>query len=132
MCIRDSLNGDGVITSAERTENNSNYQKINWVSGMFQSFNDAPGGMSEELKEFTYSAGAEYQYQESFAFRLGYFNESPLKGARRFFALGAGFKYNVVKVDVSYLFSASKVKNPLENTLRFSLSFNFGEKYSEY
>ena len=126
------LNGDGVITSAERTENNSNYQKINWVSGMFQSFNDAPGGMSEELKEFTYSVGAEYQYQESFAFRLGYFNESPLKGARRFFALGAGFKYNVVKVDVSYLFSASKVKNPLENTLRFSLSFNFGEKYSEY
>lgn len=126
------LNGDGVITSAERTENNSNYQNINWVSGMFKSFNDAPGGMSEELKEFTYSVGAEYQYQESFAFRLGYFNENELKGARKFFALGAGFKYNVVKLDVSYLFSASRVKNPLENTLRFSLTFNFGEKYSEY
>ena len=64
--------------------------------------------------------------------RLGYFNESPEKGARRFFSLDAGFKYNVVKVDVSYLFSASQVKNPLENTLRFSLTFNFGDKYEEY
>ena len=72
-------------------------------------FNDAPGGFSEELKEFTYSAGAEYLYQDSFAMRLGYFHESPMKGARKFFSLGAGFKYNVVKIDVSYLFSASKV-----------------------
>jgi hypothetical protein len=64
--------------------------------------------------------------------RLGYFNESDTKGARKFFSLGAGFKYNVVKVDLSYLFSASKVKNPLENTLRFSLTFNFGDKYDEY
>lgn len=126
------LNGDGTITGDERNTNNENYKKINWVSGMFQSFNDAPGGFSEELKEFTYSAGVEYSYQDSFAMRLGYFNESPLKGARRFFSLGAGFKYNVVKVDVSYLFSASQVKNPLENTLRFSLTFNFGDKYDEY
>ena len=98
---------------------------------MFSSFGDAPDGFSEELKEFTYSAAAEYLYQDSFAFRLGYFNESPVKGARKFFSLGAGFKYNVVKVDVSYLFSASKVKNPLENTLRFSLTFNFGDKYDD-
>jgi hypothetical protein len=115
-----------------RTNNNTAYNKINWVSGMFQSFGDAPGGFSEELKEFTYSIATEYLYQDSFAFRLGYFHESPLKGARKFFSLGAGFKYNVVKVDVSYLFSASKVKNPLENTLRFSLSFNFGDKYEDY
>lgn len=126
------LNGDGTITDAERAENNDNYRKINWVSGIFQSFNDAPDGFAEELKEFTYSVGAEYSYQDSFALRLGYFNESPVKGARRFFSLGAGFKYNVVKIDVSYLFSASKVKNPLENTLRFSLSFAFGDKYDEY
>ncbi len=126
------LNGDGTITGDERNTNNENYRNINWVSGMFQSFNDAPGGFSEELKEFTYSAGVEYSYQDSFAMRLGYFNESPLKGARKFFSLGAGFKYNVVKVDVSYLFSASQVKNPLENTLRFSLTFNFGDKYDEY
>jgi len=115
-----------------RNDNNTAYNKINWVSGMFQSFGDAPDGFSEELKEFTYSIATEYLYQDSFALRLGYFHESPLKGARQFFTLGAGFKYNVVKVDVSYLFSASKVKNPLENTLRFSLSFNFGDKYEDY
>ena len=126
------LDGDGTVTPEERAENNEDYRKISWVSGMFQSFGDAPDGFSEELKEFTYSVGAEYLYQDSFAFRMGYFNESPLKGARKFFSLGAGFKYNVVKIDVSYLFSASRVKNPLENTLRFSLTFNFGDKYDEY
>ena len=126
------LDGDGTITVDERNQNNENYRRISWVSGIFKSFNDAPDGFSEELKEFTYSVGAEYLYQDSFAMRLGYFNESPLKGARRFFSLGAGFKYNVVKIDVSYLFSASKVKNPLENTLRFSLTFNFGDKYDDY
>lgn len=98
---------------------------VNFLSGMFQSFGDAPGGMSEELKEFTYAIGAEYVYQENFAFRLGYFNENETKGARKFFSLGAGFKYNVINIDVSYLFSASKVPSPLENTLRFSLGFNF-------
>ena len=126
------LDGDGTVTPEERAENNEDYRKISWVSGIFQSFGDAPDGFSEELKEFTYSVGAEYLYQDSFAFRMGYFNESPLKGARKFFSLGAGFKYNVVKIDVSYLFSASRVKNPLENTLRFSLTFNFGDKYDEY
>lgn len=129
----DPLNLDSFINEIEiRNQNNTAYNKINWVSGIFQSFGDAPGGFSEELKEFTYSVGAEYLYQDSFAFRLGYFNESPLKGARKFFSLGAGFKYNVVKVDMSYLFSASKVNNPLESTLRFSLSFNFGDKYDDY
>ncbi|MCV9929897.1 type IX secretion system outer membrane channel protein PorV [Flavobacterium sp. LS1R49] len=126
------LNGDGVVTPEERNQNNEDYRSISWVSGVFKSFGDAPGGFSEELKEITYSIGAEYMYQDSFAFRLGYFHESPEKGARKFFSLGAGFKYNVVKVDVSYLFSTSNVKNPLENTLRFSLTFNFGDKYEVY
>ena len=133
ITINDPTNDDSFIDELGiRDDNNTAYNKINWVSGMFQSFGDAPGGFSEELKEFTYSVGAEYLYQDSFAFRLGYFHESPLKGARQFFTLGAGFKYNVVKVDVSYLFSTSQVKNPLENTLRFSLSFNFGDKYEDY
>ncbi len=126
------LDGDGTVTSEERNQNNQNYRAIGWTSGVFKSFGDAPDGFSEELKEVTYAVGAEYLYQDSFAMRLGYFHESPVKGARQFFSLGAGFKYNVVKVDVSYLFSASQVKNPLENTLRFSLTFNFGEKYDEY
>ncbi|WP_121366292.1 type IX secretion system outer membrane channel protein PorV [Flavobacterium limicola] len=121
------------ITQAEQNAQTSkNYRSIGWTSGVFKSFGDAPDGFSEELKEVTYAVGAEYLYQDSFAMRLGYFHESPLKGARQFLSLGAGFKYNVVKVDVSYLFSASKVKNPLENTLRFSLTFNFGDKYDEY
>ena len=126
------LNGDGTITTAERNENNQNYDNIGWVEGVFQSFSDAPGGFSEELKEVTYSAGAEYLYQDSFSLRMGYFHENPDKGARQFFSLGAGFRYSAIKVDVSYLFSTSKVKNPLENTLRFSLTFNFGDQYDEY
>jgi len=126
------LNGDGVIDSAEIAENRNEYQKIGWVQGIFQSFHDAPGGFKEELQEVTYSVGSEYAYQDSFFLRGGYFHESPVKGARKFFSLGAGFKYNVVKVDVSYLFNTSQITNPLANTLRFSLTFNFGSKYDEY
>ncbi len=119
------------LTTAQLNTANEAYKNIGWVSGIFQSFGDAPGGFSEELKEITYSTAVEYLYLDSFALRLGYFHESPMKGARQYFTLGTGFKYNVVKIDVSYLFSASKVQNPLENTLRFSLTFNFGEKYQE-
>ena len=136
-------NGDGTIdnsevnaaTAATQSANdlaNSDYRKIGWVSGVFKSFNDAPDGFSEELKEFTWALGAEYSYQDSFSIRTGYFSESDEKGARKYLTLGAGFKYQIVKVDLSYLFSASKVKNPLENTLRFSLTFNFGDEYDEY
>jgi len=125
-------NGDGVIDNQDQGILNSEYNDINWVSGIFKSFGDAPGGFSEELKEVTYSVGAEYSYQDAFMFRLGYFNEDKSKGARKFFSLGAGFRYTVVKIDVSYLFSASQVRNPLENTLRFSLTFNFGDDYDEY
>ena len=108
-------------------------QDVDFVSGIFQSFGDAPGGVTEELQEFTYAVGLEYLYQDSFAFRAGYFNEHETKGARKFFALGAGFKYNVLNLDLSYLFSASKVQSPLESTLRFSLTFNLGEgEYTEY
>ncbi|MBP1839360.1 type IX secretion system outer membrane channel protein PorV [Formosa algae] len=106
---------------------------VNFLSGMFQSFGDAPGGFSEEMQEWTWALGAEYMYQDSFGFRAGYFHEAEEKGARQFFALGAGFKYNVVNIDLSYLFSTSKVQSPLENTLRFSLTFNLGTgTYYEY
>ena len=133
------IDGDGTISNSEQNDVNEmnnaailKYRKIGWSEGIFKSFNDAPDGLSEELKEFTWALGAEYVYQDSFAIRAGYFNESEEKGARKFMSLGAGFKYNIIKIDVSYLFSASKVKNPLENTLRFSLSFAFGDKYDEY
>lgn len=120
------------MTANEIAQAYDDYQKTNWVSGVFQSFGDAPGGLKEELQEFTIGAGVEYMYQESFALRLGYFSEHENKGARKYFTLGAGFKYNIMKIDVSYLMSTSKVQNPLENTLRFSLTFNFGDKYDEY
>lgn len=108
-------------------------QDVGFLQGVFQSFGDAPDGFSEEMKEFTWALGTEYNYQDAFAFRLGYFNESEDKGARKFFALGAGFKYTTINIDMSYLFSASKVQSPLENTLRFSLTFNFGDgEYREY
>ena len=106
---------------------------VGFVQGIFQSFGDAPGGFSEELDEFTWALSAEYLYQDSFALRAGYFNENEFKGARKFFSLGAGFKYTTIDIDLSYLFSASKVQSPLESTLRFSLSFNIGEgEYLEY
>lgn len=123
--------GDGDVDNSDYALADRNYRAIPWVKGIFKSFGDAPDGFSEELKEFTYALGAEYWYQDSFALRMGYFNENKLKGARKYFTLGSGFKYNIVKIDVSYLFSTSTVKNPLENTLRFSLTFNFGDKYDE-
>lgn len=126
------MNGDGIVDKTDNDLASEEYKSIGWFGGMFQSFGDAPGGFSEELKEVTYSIGSEYVYQDSFSFRAGYFHESPDKGAREFFSLGAGFKYTSARIDVSYLFSASKVQNPLENTLRFSLTFEFGEKYENY
>lgn len=128
----EDVNGDGEVDSADQAILNTEYNSIGWVQGMFQSFSDAPDGFSEELKEITYSLGTEYVYQDVFSLRAGYFHESPEKGAREYFSVGAGFKYNVIKIDVSYLFSTSNVVNPLENTLRFSLTFNFGDTYDEY
>lgn len=100
-----------------------------FVEGMFSSFGDAPGGFSEEMKEFTWAVGTEYLYNQSFALRAGYFHESKMKGDRQYFTLGAGFKFKVTHLDISYLFNASDINNPLENTLRFSLGFNLGENY---
>lgn len=122
------FNGDGVIDGSD----NSEYQNIGFLEGVFQSFGDAPNGISEEVKEVTWSLGAEYNYDNVFAFRAGYFNESDLKGARKFATLGLGFQYSAVDVDVSYLFSTTQVRNPLENTLRFGLTFSFGDSYREY
>jgi len=120
--VRDS-NGDVV----EGKDDN-----VGWVQGIFQSFGDAPGGFSEELQEFTYALGAEYLYNNAFAVRLGYFHESQDKGNRQYFTLGGGFKTNALNIDLSYLINSSDVNNPLENSLRFSLSFDLGEIYYDY
>ncbi len=126
-------NGDGEITSEEIGQTNQDYDDISFISGMFSSFGDAPGGFGEELKEFTWALGAEYWYQDVFAFRGGYFNESDMKGGRKFATIGAGFRYTAINIDISYLFSTSKLANsPLDGTLRFGLTFNFGDTYDEY
>ncbi len=116
---------DGVIIEGKDDD-------VGFVAGMFQSFGDAPGGFSEELKEFTWALGAEYMYDQTFAFRAGYFNESDLKGARKFFTLGAGFSFKSAKIDLSYLINSTDINNPLENTLRFSFTFNFGDIYEDF
>ena len=122
-----------VSTNADGEEIITGYIQpdVSFFSGIFKSFGDAPDGFSEELHELTWALGAEFNYNNAFALRAGYFNEHELKGARKFITLGAGFKYNVVDIDLSYLISATKVINPLENTLRFSLTFNFGDSQED-
>ncbi|MDH3697905.1 MAG: type IX secretion system outer membrane channel protein PorV [Flavobacteriaceae bacterium] len=119
------FDGDGDVDS----EDNDQYQAITFFDGLFKSFGDAPDGFSEELKEFTWGLGAEYKYQDAFMLRTGLFNESEEKGSRKFLTLGAGFKFKSAQVDLSYLFSTSQVRNPLENTLRFSVTFNLGQEF---
>ncbi len=97
---------------------------VSVIGGIFQSFFDAPGGFSEEMREFSIGSGVEYWYDKQFAVRAGYFNEHKSKGNRKFFTLGAGLKYNVFGLDVAYLIPLEQ-KHPLENTLRFSLLFDF-------
>lgn len=99
---------------------------------MLNSFTDAPGGMTEELREINPSFGIEYWYDKQFAGRLGYFYEHPTKGNRQFLTLGASVRYNVIQFDFAYLVAtnsqSSTIRNPLDNTLRFSLQFNFTNK----
>ena len=104
---------------------------VSMIQGMIQSFYDAPDGFSEELKEFTLSIGAEYWYNKVFAVRAGFFHEAKMKGNRRYLTFGAGLRYNVFALDVSYLVpvnnTATSGTNPLEGTLRFNLAFNINK-----
>ena len=95
------------------------------VRGAFLSFGDAPGGFSEEMKEITVGLGAEYWYDDQFAVRAGYFFEPRSKGNRKYFTVGMGVKYNVFGLNFSYLVPTTNQRNPLDNTLRFSLLFDF-------
>jgi hypothetical protein len=94
------------------------------VTGIFQSFGDAPGGFSEELKEYNISVGLEYWYNKQFAVRAGYFHESATKGNRKYITAGLGLKLSVFSVDFSYLIGLTQ-QNPLSNTIRFTLMFDF-------
>jgi len=102
-----------------------NQADVGFLSGVFKSFGDAPDGFSEELKEITLALGLEYLYNDSFAIRAGYFNEHENKGARKYLTFGTGFKLTDINLDLSYLLSTSSIISPLENTLRFSFTYNF-------
>lgn len=120
--VPDDSNGNGVNGEILAGKDDN----VNAFEGIFQSFNDAPNGTSEELEEIMYNIGLEYWYEDRFAFRGGFAYEDQEKGGRQYFTLGMGLRYNVFGLDVSYLIPASAiVRSPLENTLRFSLIFNF-------
>ena len=99
------------------------YFDVSSISGIFKSFNDAPNGFKEELQEIQWSVGAEYIYHDQFAIRAGYHHESENKGNRKYFTVGAGFRMNVFSLDAGYVIATAK-SNPLDQTLRFTLSFD--------
>ncbi len=99
------------------------YNDISSISGIFKSFSDAPGGFKEELEEIQWSVGAEYVYHDQFSLRAGYHHESENKGNRTYFTVGGGFRMNVFSLDVGYVIATAK-SNPLDQTLRFTLSFD--------
>ena len=99
------------------------YSNVSSISGIFKSFGDAPGGFKEELQEIQWSVGAEYVYHDQFSLRAGYHHESANKGNRKYFTVGGGFRMNVFSLDVGYVISTAQ-SNPLDQTLRFSLTFD--------
>lgn len=99
------------------------WENMSSISGIFKSFSDAPGGFSEELKEITWSLGAEYSYNQQFFLRAGYFYETPMKGNRQYFGIGAGFAMNILRIDASYMLATART-SPLDQTLRFTLTFD--------
>ena len=119
------------VPRQEEDEANSDYQDrvrreysdVGSISGMFKSFNDAPGGFKEELEEVQWSVGAEYTYHDQFSLRAGYHHESESKGNRKYFTVGGGFRMNVFSLDVGYVIATGQ-SNPLDKTLRFTLAFD--------
>jgi len=103
---------------------------VSVVQGMIQSWYDAPYGFSEEMREFSFAFGLEYWYNKIFSVRGGFFYEDATKGNRKFFTVGAGLRYNVFGLDLAYLIPIEQ-QNPLENTLRFTLLFNFTRSKAE-
>jgi long-subunit fatty acid transport protein len=99
------------------------WEDMSSITGIFKSFSDAPGGFKEELREITWSFGAEYSYNDQFFLRAGYFYENKYKGNRQYFGIGAGFALNILRLDASYMLATAQT-SPLDQTLRFSLTFD--------
>lgn len=120
---RESDYSDDTEGQQEYLDALEDWENMSSISGIFKSFNDAPGGFKEELREITYSVGAEYSYNQQFFLRAGYFHENEYKGNRQYFGLGAGFALNVLKLDASYMLATAQT-SPLDQTLRFTLTFD--------
>ena len=115
------MEGESTEDYEERVQ--KDYYDVSSISGIFKSFGDAPGGFKEELQEIQWSVGAEYVYHDQFSVRAGYHHESENKGNRKYFTVGAGFRMNVFSLDAGYVIATAK-SNPLDQTLRFTLSFD--------
>ena len=114
---------DGESDEDFENRKQKDYYGLSSIGGIFKSFGDAPGGFKEELQEIRWSVGAEYVYNDKFAIRAGYHHESENKGNRKYFTVGAGFKMSVFSLDAGYVIATAK-SNPLDQTLRFTLSFD--------
>ncbi len=131
LYLRDSTTGALVYdANGERMIEKGRSPNVSVASGMFGSFSDAPDGFKEELREFTLSFGVEYWYNKLLAMRLGYFDEHITKGNRKYLTFGAGLRMSVFGIDISYLVATTQ-QNPLANTIRFSLLFNFDDFKSQ-
>lgn len=119
----DYLDENGQIDQRAYEKAYEDWQNMSPITGIFKSFSDAPGGFKEELREISYSLGAEYSYNQQFFLRAGYYNESQYKGNRQYFGFGAGFSLNVVRLDASYMLATAQT-SPLDQTLRFTLTFD--------
>jgi hypothetical protein len=131
-------NGDLILDANGRPQENPeydanqdgepDYKQLSVPASIFSSFGDAPGGAGEELSELMWSIGIEYWYNKQFAVRVGHYNENRFKGNRQFFTVGLGIRYKIFNINFSYLIpSQAGQRNPLDNTLRFSLLFDFGK-----
>lgn len=114
---------EGESTEAYQQRVQKDYYDVSSIGGIFKSFSDAPGGFKEEMEEVQWSVGAEYSYNDRFSLRAGYHHESQNKGNRKYFTVGAGFKMSVFSLDAGYVIATAK-SNPLDQTLRFTLSFD--------
>ena len=114
---------DGETTEDYQERVQRDYYDISSIAGMFKSFSDAPNGFKEEMQEIQWSVGGEYTYHDQFSIRAGYHHESENKGNRKYFTVGAGFKMNVFSLDAGYVIATAK-SNPLDQTLRFTLTFD--------
>jgi len=122
------FNEDGTIKRDPADSTVAYHRSGSPIDGILRSFGDAPGGFSEEIKELYYSVGAEYWYDNQFSVRTGYFFENKLKGGRKYLTVGVGVKYNIFGINLSYLVPTTNQRTPLDNSLRFSILFNFDPK----